>query len=146
MLVSEAMTKPAKCCQPTTSLQDVAKLMVEGNCGEIPVASENGEAIGVVTDRDIVCRTLAQGKDPMNLTAEDCMSSNVVTVNQESTIEVAIATMESNMVRRLPVVDGEGKCVGMITQGDIARLAPENEVAELLHQVSQPISSPSAIH
>ena len=77
MHVKEVMTASPTCCLAETSLQEVAKMMVDNDCGEIPVidSNETKKPLGVVTDRDIVCRTVAQGRNPLDLTASDCMST-----------------------------------------------------------------------
>src|SRR5439155_20461807 len=86
MKVREIMTPEPATCTPQTSLQDVAKLMVEHDCGAIPVVDQQGKPIGIVTDRDIVCRTVAAAKNPLQEAAEQCMSSPVATVSEESSV------------------------------------------------------------
>jgi CBS domain-containing protein len=93
--------------------------------------------IGVITDRDIVCRAVAQGKNPIGYTVESCMSSPVVTVHEEDALEDIVSTMERYQIRRVPVVSDGGICAGIIAQADVARIAPKREVAELVREVSQ---------
>jgi CBS domain-containing protein len=118
-------------------VDEIAKLMVHKNCGEIPIVDTADQLIGVVTDRDIVCRIVAEGKNPMGHTAEECMSRSVVTVDPETPLEEVIATMEKHQIRRVPVVANGGCCAGIISQADLARSGPEHEVAELVREVSQ---------
>ena len=89
MNVQQIMTPNPECCTPDTPLQDLARLMVESNCGEIPVVESHDflRPVGVVTDRDIVCRVLAAGKNPLELTARACMSAPVVTVTSETSLD-----------------------------------------------------------
>ncbi|HYE34371.1 CBS domain-containing protein [Methylocaldum sp.] len=140
MEVREIMTPNPICCMPNTSLETVARAMVRHDCGEIPVV-ENEESmrlIGVITDRDIVCRTIAQGKDPMGMTARECMSTPAVTVTPETRLEDCCQVMEDYRIRRVPVADQNGCCCGMVSQADIARRAPTEQAAEVLKEVSQP--------
>jgi CBS domain-containing protein len=133
----DVMTPDPACCTATTPLDEVAKLMVQNNCGEIPVIDTADHVIGVVTDRDIVVRVVADSKNPMAHAAEECMSHSVVTVDEETPIEDIIATMEKHQIRRVPVVAADGCCAGIISQADLARRGPEHDVAELVREVSR---------
>lgn len=140
MKVSEVMTARPSCCTPETDLQEVAKEMLERDCGEIPVVegTENLRPTGVVTDRDIVCRALALGKNPLELKAADVMTKTVISITLETTLDEACDIMEENQIRRLPVVDKTGEICGMVSQADIARHIPEDKAAEVLRFISQP--------
>jgi CBS domain-containing protein len=123
--VEEVMTKNPTCCGPDTPLRDVARLMVDCDCGEIPVLdSRSGRPIGVITDRDIVCRTIAEGRNPLELAARDCMTSRVVTVTSDKSIDECCELMERHQIRRILVVDAAGPCCGIVSQADIARRLP----------------------
>jgi CBS domain-containing protein len=138
MYVQEIMTTDPACCTPDTDLQKVASLMVEKDCGAIPIVDNYGSKrlLGIVTDRDIVCRTIALGKDPMDLSARDCMTSSVSTVTPNDSLETCCQKMEERDVRRIPVVDNSGCCCGMVSQADIARSAPESHTAEIVRDIS----------
>ena len=127
MQTKEIMTTDVACCGPDTPLPEVARLMVEHDCGEIPVVDENKKPLGVVTDRDITCRTVANGKNPLELTARDCMSDLVVTVTPETSVDDCCKVMEDNQIRRLPVVDESGACCGIVSQADVAHRASKEE-------------------
>jgi CBS domain-containing protein len=142
-LARDVMTPDPACCTPHTTLDQVAKLMAQNNCGEIPVVDTDDRPIGVVTDRDIVCRVVADGKNPIGHTADTCMSQPVVTVSAEDPLESVVSTMEQHQIRRVPVVDERGCCAGIIAQADIARDAPWREVAELVREVSQDLGHES---
>jgi CBS domain-containing protein len=131
------MTPEPACCTPETTLDEVAKLMVASNCGEIPVVDRSSQPIGVVTDRDIVCRIVAEGKNPIGHTASEAMSQPVVTVRTSTPLADVLSTMERHQIRRVPVIDERGSCAGIIAQADIARVGPEHEVAELVREVSR---------
>lgn len=139
----DVMTPDPACCTPTTTLDQVAKMMVQNDCGEIPVIDVNDQPIGVVTDRDIVCRIVADGKNPIAYTAETCMSQPVVTVNADDPLDEVVATMEKHQIRRVPVVDERGCCAGIISQADVAWSEPLPEVGELVREVSRDTGSES---
>jgi CBS domain-containing protein len=115
-------------------------MMKERDCGEIPVVegTESLRPVGVLTDRDIVCRTLAEGKNPLEQKAGDVMTKTVLSVTPETTIDECCDIMEENQIRRLPVLDQSGEICGMISQADIARHTPEEKAAEVLRFISQP--------
>ena len=136
-LARDVMTVNPACCKPETPLDQVARLMVQHDCGEIPVIDSAEQPIGVVTDRDIVCRMIAEGKNPLAYTAESCMSQPVVTVSVSAELDEVVATMEKHQIRRLPVVDEQGCCAGMIAQADVAWNAREYETGELVREVSR---------
>jgi CBS domain-containing protein len=140
---SDVMTPGPACCAPDTPLEAVAKLMVQHNCGEIPVVDANGELIGVVTDRDIVCRVLATGKNPLDQTVQACMSQPAITVHPDTTLADVMATMERHQIRRVPVVDDHERCVGIVAQADLAWAGPRKDVAVLVREVSRDTDLPS---
>jgi CBS domain-containing protein len=139
MKVKEIMSTDPACCTRETSLQDVAILMVEHDCGEIPVVDnmQSKRPVGVVTDRDITIRTVALGKNPLELRARDCMSSPAVTVTPETSFDDCCALMEDNQLRRVPVVDESGRCCGIVSQADVARHASKSDAGELVKDVSR---------
>src|ERR1700751_5122943 len=109
------MTPHPAYCRPHTTLDDVAKMMVQSNCGEIPVLDVTNRPIGVVKDRDIVVRLVARGKNPMAFPAQTCRSESVVPVRGDAPIGAVVLTMAIHQVRRVPVVDEEGCCIGIIS-------------------------------
>jgi CBS domain-containing protein len=144
MRVRDIMSTDVAFCHPDTSLPAVARMMVDMDCGEIPVVDASCVPIGVITDRDIACRAVAKGRDALALTAADCMTSPAVTVAPDATLEQCCELLEENRVRRVPVVDGEGVCCGMVSQADIARHAPKTETAEVVRTLSQPAPPPAS--
>src|SRR5688500_867807 len=99
---ADVMTPDPACCTASTTLDQVAKMMVQNNCGEIPILDMNDRPVGVITDRDIVCRVVAEGKNPAAHTAESFMSQPVVTVRTDDRLEDVLATMEKHQIRRVP--------------------------------------------
>ncbi len=114
-------------------------MMVDNDCGCIPVVeSESGKKpIGMITDRDITIRTVAEGKNPLDLTAADAMSNDAVTVTPDTTVEDCCNLMEDKQVRRVAVVDENGGCCGMVAQADVAKYASNGDTAELVKEVSE---------
>ncbi len=143
MKVHEIMTSNPACCTPETPLQQVAEMMIECDCGQIPVVEDqrSRRPVGVVTDRDIVCRTVARGQNPMNMSARDVMSSPVVTASPDMRIEDCCRILEDKQVRRAPVADDQGQCCGIVSLADIAQSAPEKLTGEVVRTVSQPSAS-----
>jgi CBS domain-containing protein len=137
MLAREVMTPDPARCTPTTTLEQVARLMRQNDCGEIPVVDSTDQPIGVITDRDIVCRVVAAGMNPSGYTVEQYMSHPVVTVRADAPLDEVVSTMEKHQIRRVPVVDERGCCAGIIAQADVARTGVEHEVAELVREVSR---------
>ncbi len=133
----DVMTTDPACCSSDTTLDRVAQMMVKNNCGEIPIVDRGNRPIGVVTDRDIVCRVVAEGKNPTGQTAETIMTKPVVTVRADTPLAEVISTMEKHQVRRVPVVDEGGCCTGIIAQADIAAEASSQSAAELVREVSR---------
>jgi CBS domain-containing protein len=136
-LARDIMTREPACCTPGTTLDEVAKMMLKNNCGEIPIVDTNDRVVGVITDRDIVCRVVAQGKNPIGYTAETCMSQPVVAIKEDTPLDQIIATMEKHQIRRVPVVDDRGYCSGIISQADLALNGTEHDVAELVGEISK---------
>jgi CBS domain-containing protein len=136
-LAREVMTPDPVCCTPNTTIDQVAKLMAQNDCGEIPVVDTADRPIGVITDRDIVTRVVAAGKNPAGHTAEQYMSQPVVTVRPDTPLDEVVSTMETHQIRRVPVVDERGCCAGIIAQADVASTGDEHEVAELVREVSR---------
>ncbi|MBI4432540.1 MAG: CBS domain-containing protein [Candidatus Omnitrophica bacterium] len=133
------MTKDPTCCLADTALEDVSQMMCENDCGAIPVVESeaNLRPIGIITDRDIACRAFTYGKNPLELTAGECMSQPCVTVTPDTDLEECLAILKQHQVRRIPVVDDNGECCGIVSQADIAIHAPEYETAEFVKEVSE---------
>ena len=139
MLVKELMTEDPACCTGQTGLQEVAKMMVDNDCGCIPVVdSENSRMpIGMITDRDICCRAVAEGKNPLDLTASDAMTSTVISVTPDTKLEDCLNLMEDSQIRRIAVVDGNGALCGIVSQADVAMSAGDHKTAEVVQEVSR---------
>jgi len=145
MQVKDIMTRDPSCCSPSANLREVAEMMVAEDCGEIPVCDDDGKPIGVVTDRDIVCRIVAKGMNPLEMEVEECMSAPVITAGPDTPVEDCARLMEQYQVRRLPVIDAGGKCIGMLAQADIAVKGPRDTVVEVVEKVSEPNTFASTV-
>lgn len=120
MRVSEAMSKKPIFLPPTASLKDAAVKMKELDCGFIPIG-KNDKLIGAVTDRDIVLRTLAQGKDPNKATLKDVMSEHIEYCFEDENLDKAIEHMKNKQIHRLVVLNKNKRMTGILALGDIAR-------------------------
>jgi CBS domain-containing protein len=138
MKIKEIMTKAPACCVPETNLREVAHLMLEKDCGAIPVVEnfDTNKPVGIITDRDITVDTLAHGKNALEMSAAEIMSFPVVSLDGEATLGECCKTMETNKIRRMIVTDETGACCGIVAQADIARTAPMFEAAGLVKEVS----------
>ncbi len=137
--VSTIMSQNPVSCRPETPLPEVAKLMLNHDCGQIPVVDENGCPIGVVTDRDIVVRVIAQIRDTTHVRAADAMTSPAYTILDNSDLKECICLMEDIQVRRVPVTDQSGKLVGMVSLADLALANKKTATAEVVREVSKPL-------
>jgi CBS domain-containing protein len=134
MKVRVIMTTDVATATPETTLEDIATMMRDEDTGAIPVLDDN-ELVGIVTDRDIVIRCIAEGKDPVETTVEDVLSENLETIEPESEIEQARDLMSRRQIRRLPVVE-DGELVGMLSIGDMA-VKSDTDLGDTLENVSE---------
>lgn len=142
--VQEIMSKNPICCTPEMSLADVAQLMLRHDCGEIPVVYSLAEKkiLGVITDRDIVTRAVAQGLNPLSMNAEECMTYPAIMVKFTTTLEDCCQVMEDNQIRRVPVVDEKENCCGMVSLADLTKIKTNESLAlNVVKNVSQPHST-----
>jgi CBS domain-containing protein len=142
MRVRDVMTRDPLCCTPEMSIEDIARMMVERDCGSIPVVGDllDRMPIGIITDRDIVTRAVAVGRDPTSLMVRDCMTSPAVTIVEDARLHDCVELLELSLLRRVIVVDAAGRCTGIIAQADIAQHASKRETGDLVEQVSRPIT------
>lgn len=132
----DVMTPDPVCCAPHMTVDEVARLLLQFDCGEIPVIDAFDHLVGVVTDRDIVCRVVAAGKNPVGYPVEDCMTAAVVTVKMDDPLEHVVTVMARHEIRRVPVVDEQGRCAGIIGQADLAQCAGARALGAFVRKVS----------
>lgn len=138
MLVQDIMAKSPAVATPETPIVEIAKMMVEHDCGAIPVVTsqDSPKPVGIITDRDIVVRILAAEKKAMESMAKDAMTEGVATVGPNMTLEAAALIMQEHQIRRVPVVDEAGNVIGIVAQADIALNSPR-EAGEMVAEVSE---------
>jgi CBS domain-containing protein len=131
------MTSDIKATTKRSTLQNVAEIMKDENCGIVPVVDESHKLLGVVTDRDIVIRTLAEGRSPIEVSVEDVMTDDVEAVRPDEELKDVVELMGDKQIRRVPVVDRDDRLVGIISMGDIATRADYDEdLQEALERIS----------
>lgn len=143
MNVENIMTKNPACCTTDMDLVEVAKLMLRYDCGEIPVvySKTDKKILGVITDRDICIRAIAFELNPKVINVGQCMSNPAISIINTASLEDCCQIMEDYQIRRLPVVDENGDCCGMISLADIARYQESHLAAQVVKCVSQPGSA-----
>jgi CBS domain-containing protein len=145
MQVREIMTENPACCTPETSLKEIAQMMVEHDCGCIPVVEnmESKKPVGTVTDRDITIRAFATGRNPSDLKASDVMTVGITTITPEMSVQECCDVMEDKKIRRVLVTDESNRLRGIVAQADVAEYGPDPYlVSEMVHEISE--ASPSS--
>lgn len=137
----EIMTGDATCVSSEETLVEAARKMADLQVGALPICGEDNRLAGVLTDRDIVVRCIADGGDPSAMRAADLAEGKPVTIGADDSVEDALRTMKEHGVRRLPVIDGH-ELVGMVSQADVARNLPEQAVGDLVEAIS---SAPASV-
>jgi len=139
--VREVMTDRPRCVTLETPISEVAELMESEDIGSLPVL-EGEQLAGMVTDRDIVVRAIAKGKDPRGMPVREVASREPVTVYAEDDLSSALKKMASEQVRRLPVVDDDNRLIGVLSQADVAIEAKEKSVGEMVEEISKSPTGP----
>jgi CBS domain-containing protein len=135
MKVKEVMHRGVTWVEPSTPIREIAQMMRDGDFGSVPVG-ENDRLVGIVTDRDIICRGLADSVDCNILTAGDVMSKPIIYCRADDELDYAIRIMEKNRIRRLPVIDENKRLAGMLALGDISEIGGEEMAGEVMRSVS----------
>jgi CBS domain-containing protein len=132
--VREVMTSNPTSCASQDSVIDAAKAMAKEDVGPIPVV-DGDRLVGLLTDRDIVVRVVAEGRDPQSTKVGDVASSDLATVSPDEDLDRALQLLAERRVRRLPVVEGE-KLVGIVAQADVARQGDDRSTGQVVEQIS----------
>lgn len=135
MEIAHAMHRHADWASAETPISEVAKMMQKDDIGAIPVGKDD-KLIGMITDRDIALRVMAEGRNPAKTTAEEVMTKGIIYCRTTETVEDAIHLMDQKKIRRLPVIDDKKRLVGMLSMGDISHAASRELSGELLHAVA----------
>ena len=136
----EVMTENPVCCLPTDRVSQAARTMRREDVGAVPVISDeqSRELIGIVTDRDLAIKVVAESRDPNNTKVQDVMASTIVACRASDDVSIAIKAMEEYQIRRIPVLDGDNRIIGIISQADVAtRLGEPETTAEIVEEISQ---------
>jgi CBS domain-containing protein len=134
--IRDVMTSNPRTVEPSATIQEAARLMRDQDVGPIPIV-ENGSLTGLLTDRDIVVRLVAEGKDPSSATVGEIASRDLVTIDPEQTLAEALRLMAQHQVRRLPVCEEDGRLVGIVAQADVALEADDALTGEVVEQISK---------
>ena len=144
----DVMTPDPVCCLPEDTVDQVAQIMKRENVGSVPVVSSHhsNRLIGIVTDRDLAMNVVAKGRDTRQTVAESVMTPNPYVCQSDDSLQAALNIMSESQVRRIPIVEEDGRIVGIIAQADIATRAEDSErTAEVVEQISQPVAT-SSLH
>ncbi len=141
MDIQSIMTPNPKACPRNASLEQIAQMMRDEDIGEVPVVDSDGgnrKLLGVITDRDIVVRAVAEGENPSRITAEDCMTSPAISCGENASLEECARTMASHRIRRIPIVDSSGNLCGIVAQADLQATDARSLKEEVANRVSTP--------
>jgi CBS domain-containing protein len=140
-LVTEVMSVHPRTVGPDTTIRDAARILEESDVGSVPVVDPTFHLQGMLTDRDIVIRVVAAGLDPATTTVQAVATTNVSTIQDDDPLDDAIEVMAFRRLRRLPVVDQDGKLVGIIAQADVVHEAKDKQAGRLVEEISQPAAA-----
>ena len=140
MRIADIMTREPICCEPSDNAEKVAQLMREYDIGAIPVVSDfvSRRLVGIITDRDICTLVTAEGKHPAKTAIGPYMTRTLITCSPDDTLETCEDLVKKHRIRRVPVVDRENSCVGIVAQADLARLSAPERLQALLTHISTP--------
>ena len=132
----DVMTAGAECVGENDTVTTAAERMASLDVGALPICGEDDRLKGMITDRDIVLKVVARGKDPQQCTVGSLAEGEVVTIGADDSLDEARRTMERHQVRRLPVIDGH-RLVGIVSQADLARSLADSDTGKLVESISQ---------
>jgi CBS domain-containing protein len=140
MKVREMMTPEPVCCTPEHTAQKVARILRDQNVGSVPVVldQQSRTLLGMITDRDLCCAVIADGLDPKTTKIEKMISLNPITCRDGENIDECERLMQSHQLRRIPVVDSEGHCIGIVAQADLALREKPEKVSRTVTEISKP--------
>ena len=134
--ISDVMTPNPRAIEPSTPVADAARLMRDEDVGPLPIV-EGDRVVGILTDRDIVLRTIAEGKDPQSVSAGEIASKQLVTIDPDQSLDEAAQLMAKHQVRRLPVCEEDGRLVGIVAQADVAIESPTQQAGQIVQEISK---------
>ncbi len=148
MKIESIMTKQPICCSPADTVQRVAQMMRQHDVGAIPVVSDmvSKRLVGIITDRDLCISAMAEGRDPHTTPIANYFTQQVITCSPDDALETCEQKMKEHRIRRIPVVDKQNSCVGIVVQADLARVDKPESFQALIAEISRPtIKRPAPI-
>ena len=134
--IRDIMTSNPSTVEPDKTVVDAARIMKQEDAGVVPV-TENGRLTGMVTDRDIAIRVVAEGRDPQSTPVREVASKDLVTIDPQQDLDEALRLMAQHQVRRLPVVEEDGRLVGIVAQADVARKGDDTQTGQVVQEISE---------
>ena len=134
--IRDIMTSNPSTVEPDKTVVDAARIMKQEDAGVVPV-TENGRLTGMVTDRDIAIRVVAESKDPKSTTVREVASTDLVTIDPQQDLDGALRLTAKHQVRRLPVVQEDGRLVGVVAQADVARQGDDTKTGQVVLEISE---------
>ncbi len=146
MKIREVMSPNPVCCMPHDTAQKVARMLRDQNIGSVPVVTdqESRKLIGMITDRDLCCSVVAEGLDAKKTSIDGLFSVPPVTCRDGENLEKCEQAMQEHQIRRIPVIDGEGCCIGIVSQADLALTDKAEKVSKTVAEISKPESPASS--
>jgi len=146
MKVREIMTPDPVCCVPEDNVQKVATMLRDQDIGSMPVVLDQAsrKLVGVITDRDLCCKVIAQGLNPSNTKIDRIFSLQPVSCRDGENVSSCEQLMQEHQIRRIPVVDGEGSCIGIVSQADLALREKPEKVSKIVAEISKPAREASS--
>ncbi len=147
MKLRDVMTANPKCCVPSDAAQKVARILCEENIGSMPVVADrqSRKLIGMITDRDLCCSVVASGLDPKSTSIDGFFSVEPITCREGESLDKCERAMQGHQVRRIPVVDEQGCCIGIVSQADLALKDRPEKVSKTVAEISKPEPPVSSI-
>ncbi|HEX6466581.1 MAG TPA: CBS domain-containing protein [Terriglobales bacterium] len=138
MKVKEVMTADPVCCRLSDTAQEVAKVLRDEDIGSVPIVSQDRKLEGIITDRDLCCTIVAEGLDPQTTPVNNYVTRNPVACRADDDLEDCEKSMQKNQIRRMPVVDDQQRCIGMVAQADLVLREEPKKVQETVAEISKP--------
>jgi CBS domain-containing protein len=138
MKVKDVMTTNPICCRLTDTAQAVAKILRDEDIGSVPIISEEGKLEGIITDRDLCSTIIAEGLDPRTTSINNYVTRNPLACRADDDLDNCEKAMQKNRIRRIPVVDDQERCIGVVSQADLALREEPQKVKETVAEISKP--------
>jgi CBS domain-containing protein len=138
MKVKDVMTTDPVCCRLTDTAQTVAKILRDEDIGSVPIISEEKKLEGIITDRDLCCTIVAEGLDPRTTSINNYVTRKPLTCRADDDLDECERAMQKHQIRRIPVVDNQERCIGVVSQADLALREEPQKVKQTVAEISKP--------